>query len=112
MSLAASPATAPAKTPGILDRFGRAIGGDRTARAVVVAPRIPSLDRKTYNGNPFTSAGDVVADCDVVKADGTKCGWHAMGSRADVRLAWNEHYRQFHGADQAVGVLLLNTPKQ
>lgn len=76
------------------------------ARELILAPRLPSTP-KTHTGNPFTTLGDVVLDCDV-----PGCGWHAMGPRAVVKKAWDDHYRQFHGTNQATGVVLLNQPKQ
>lgn len=74
------------------------------ARSLIVAPRLPVFP-KEYTGNPFTSIGDVTADCDVAG-----CGWHAMGPRAEVKLAINEHHRTYHSDE--VGVVLLNQPQQ
>ena len=74
------------------------------AKEIIVAPRLPAAPA-VHSGNPFTTLGDVVLDCDL-------CGWHAMGPRADVKRAWDEHYRQFHGSAQQTGVVLLNQPKQ
>lgn len=76
------------------------------AGGLIVTPRMPALP-KVRTGHPFTTVADVVADCG---AEG--CGWHAMGQRADVKKAWDEHYRIFHGTAQVTGVVLLNQPKQ
>lgn len=73
---------------------------------IVTAPRMPAAP-SLKTGNPFTSVGDIVVDCD---APG--CGWHAFGPRADVKKAWNEHYRQWHTSNKEAVVLLLNHPKQ
>lgn len=76
------------------------------ARSVVVAPRLP-LRPRAHTGDPFTSDGDIVLDCDVAG-----CGWHAMGPRLLMRAAFQEHYRQFHSATQEPVVVLLNSIKQ
>jgi hypothetical protein len=74
------------------------------ARELIIAPRIPTPP-KAHTGNPFTTLGDVVLDCEL-------CGWHVMGPRADAKKAWDDHYRQNHGGQQQTGVVLLNQPKQ
>lgn len=79
------------------------------ARELVVAARLPSLNRDRYTGNPFTSQGDVVLDCDG-QIGGKPCGWHAMGPRADVKKAYDEHRKQYHQSE--IGVVLLNRPRQ
>lgn len=81
----------------------------RKAREIVIAPRLPERS-KFHTGNPFTSEGDVVVDCDVHDELGRKCGWHAMGPRADVKKAADNHRRVFH--PEATGVFILNAPKQ
>lgn len=74
------------------------------ARELIVAPRLPDRP-KTHTGNPFTSDGDIVVDC------GTPgCGWHAMGTRENVKRAMDEHRRMFHSS--SIGVVLLNQPGQ
>lgn len=74
------------------------------ARSIIVAPRLPSLNAATYNGNPFTSEGDVYAECGT---DG--CGYKAMGARADVKLAMDAHRKMYHS--QETNVVLLNHPR-
>lgn len=74
------------------------------ARSLVVAPRLPERS-KLHTGNPFTSEGDVVADCAV-----EGCGYHVMGARATVKLALDEHRKMFHSTQ--TGVVLLNQPRQ
>ncbi len=76
------------------------------ARELIVAPRLPAKP-KHHTGNPFTTVGDVVVDCDVLG-----CGWHAMGPRADIKKAWDEHYRVWHASAEQTGVMLLNHPRQ
>lgn len=78
------------------------------ARSLVIAPRIPKLDPKSYTGNPFTSQGDVVLDCDGT-IDGKPCGWHAIVARKDAKQAYAEHRKQYH--QQEVGVVHLNRPR-
>lgn len=73
------------------------------ARSLIVAPRLPTLP-EVYS-TPFTSDGDVVADCDI-----PGCGYHIFGPRRDVGLALKEHHRLYH-PDQ-IGVVLLNQPRQ
>lgn len=80
--------------------------GKIAARSLIVAPRLPELP-KEYSGNPFTSDGWIVADCNV-----PGCSWHACGERPHVGAAWREHYRQFHASAQETGVVLLNNPRQ
>ncbi len=79
---------------------------DSAAPRISVAPRMPSRPYG-HTGSPWTVAGDIVVDCD--KAG---CGWHAFGPRGDVHKAWQEHYRQWHGSAQEIGVVLLNRPRQ
>jgi hypothetical protein len=79
------------------------------ARELVVAARLPEFKRDRYTGDPFTSEGDVVLDCDGT-IDGKPCGWHAMGPRADVKKAYDEHRKQYHQSQ--IGVVLLNLPRQ
>lgn len=74
------------------------------ARSLIVAPRLPERS-KFHTGNPFTSEGDMVADCG---AEG--CGYHVMGTRAHVKLALDEHRKMFHPDE--IGVVLLNQPRQ
>ena len=74
------------------------------ARSLIVAPRLPAFPAH-HTGNPFTSSGDIVVDCDVAG-----CGWHAFGPRADMKLAVNDHHRRFH--PEQTGVVLLNQPQQ
>lgn len=81
----------------------------RLAREIVIAPRLPERS-KFHTGNPFTSEGDVVVDCDVMDVFGNKCGWNCMGPRADVRAAIDSHRRMFH--PESTGVFKLNMPKQ
>lgn len=80
------------------------------AREIVVAPRMPKLNPGNYTGNPFTAEGDVVLDCESRDHEGVQCGWHAMGPRADVKRAYDEHRKQYH--QEAIGVVLLNQPRQ
>lgn len=77
------------------------------ARTLLVAPRLPQRP-KEHTGNPFTTVGDVVLDCDV---PGCSPHWHGMGARADVIKAWREHYRQNHASAQMTGVVLINHPR-
>jgi hypothetical protein len=72
------------------------------ARELVVAPRLPAFP-KAHTGNPFTTVGDVVADCEL-------CGYHAMGPRADVRRAMDTHRAMYHSTETSV--VLLNQPRQ
>lgn len=81
----------------------------RFARELVIAPRLPARS-KFHTGNPFTSEGDVVVDCDVRDEFGNKCGWNAMGPRADVKRATDQHRRLYH--PESIGVFKLNAPKQ
>jgi predicted small metal-binding protein len=74
------------------------------AGTLIVAPRMPP-PAKAQSGTPFETLGDVVVDCGE-----TGCGWHAMGSRADVKKAWDDHYRQYHSMQ--TGVVLINHPQQ
>ncbi len=84
-------------------------GREKTpAREIVVAPRMPERP-KTYGLSPWTTDADAVVDCDGT-IDGRRCGWHAMGPRATVKKAYDEHRRMFHSDE--VGVLLLNQPRQ
>ncbi len=78
------------------------------ARDIVVAARLPEFP-KNHTGNPFTSIGDIVADCDGT-INGKPCGWHAMGPRAVVKKAYDEHRKQYHQTE--TGRLLLNRPRQ
>lgn len=80
------------------------------ARELIVAPRMPRLNADTYTGNPFTSPGDVVADCDVVDEKGNRCGYHVMGPREDVKKAMTDHRNLYHST--TVSVVLLNQPNQ
>lgn len=72
------------------------------ARSLIVAPRLPAAP-KAHTGDPFTTVGDVVADCTV-----EGCGWHAMGPRADVKKSIQAHHALHHPQD--VVVTLLNNP--
>ena len=81
----------------------------RHAREIVVAARLPAFRRDSYTGNPFTSEGDIVMDC-TGEINGKPCGWHAMGPRADVKRAYDEHRKQYH--QQEIGIVLLNQPRQ
>ena len=81
-----------------------------SARSLVLTPNLPIFKKDSYTGNPFTSEGDMVMDCGVTLPNGKTCGWHAWGSRADTKKAWNEHYKQFHASDQVTGVVYLNDP--
>lgn len=81
----------------------------RKAREIVIAPRLPERS-KFHTGNPFTSEGDVVVECDAVDAYGNKCGWNCMGPRADVRAAVTTHRGMYH--PESIGVFLLNAPRQ
>lgn len=74
------------------------------ARELIVAPRLPDRP-KEHTGNPFTTDGDLIVDCAV-----PHCSWHAMGPRALVKLAMDEHRRMFHS--NQIGVVLLNQPGQ
>jgi predicted small metal-binding protein len=76
------------------------------ARELVIAPRLPPPP-KHYGANPFATIADAVIDCDV-----PGCGWHAMGPRADLKKAFDEHYKQCHGADREIAVVLINQPRQ
>ncbi len=74
------------------------------ARGLIVAPRLPERP-KLHTGNPFTTVGDVVADCGVAG-----CGYHVMGARADVKKALDEHRRFYHSEETSV--VLLNHARQ
>lgn len=71
---------------------------------ILVAPRLPDRP-KQHTGNPFTSEGDIVADCAT-----DDCGYHAMGPRAEVKKALDQHHRLFHS--ESIGVVLLNQARQ
>lgn len=77
------------------------------ARGLVVAPRIPALKPSEYTGKPFTSVGDIVVDCDI-----PGCGWHAMGPRADVKKAIDEHHKMYHASDSEVRIIMINRARQ
>lgn len=81
----------------------------RPARGLVVATRVPPLP-KEHTGNPFTSIGDVVAECSVVDDDGKRCGYSCQGERAEVGKALREHHRLFHS--ESISVALLNHARQ
>ena len=49
----------------------------------------------------FRGAQNLVMRCQV-----EGCGWHASGARDQLKLAWNEHYRQFHS--QEVGTVIFD----
>jgi len=72
------------------------------AREIVLAHRVPAPP-KEHTGNPFTSIGDMVVDCDM-----PGCGWHAQGTRENVKLALEEHRRMFHTGE--IFVVKLNNP--
>lgn len=74
------------------------------ARSLIVAPRLPEKP-KEYGFSPFTSEGDMVADCAI-----PGCGYHVMGSRGNVKKALDEHRKMFHSDE--IGVVLLNQPRQ
>jgi len=76
-----------------------------SAGSLIVVPRMPA-PVAAHTGDPFTTPGHAVVDCDV-----PGCDWHAVGERADVKKAWQEHYRQKHGSAQEVGVLSINHPR-
>jgi hypothetical protein len=78
------------------------------ARSLLTEARLPVFPR-LHTGDPFTSVGDVVLDCDGT-VGGRRCGWHAMGPRADVKKAYDEHRKLYHSID--IGVVLLNRPRQ
>ncbi len=78
------------------------------AREIVIVPRLPDRP-KTYGLSPWSTDADVTADCDGT-INGKPCGWHAMGPRAQVKKAYDEHRRMFHSDD--IGVVLLNQPRQ
>lgn len=73
------------------------------ARSLILVPRLPSFPKR-YTGNPFTSDGDVYAECGV-----EGCGYHTWGSRRTVKLAMDEHHRFSHSQETAV--VLLNQRK-
>jgi hypothetical protein len=72
------------------------------ARSLIVAPRLPPKP-ELHTGNPFTTLGDVVADCQV-----EGCGYHVMGPRADVKKAIDAHHAMWHSEDTVV--VILNSP--
>lgn len=76
----------------------------RPARSLIVAPRLPPKPL-VHTGNPFTSLGDVVADC---AAEG--CGYHVMGPRDVVKKAIDLHHAMYHSEETVV--VLLNQPQQ
>ncbi len=78
------------------------------ARSLIVAPRLPPFP-KAYGDNPFTTVGQIVAECDTT-LDGKPCGYKAMGSRSDVGKAMAAHRKMFHS--EQIGVVLLNQPRQ
>ncbi len=78
------------------------------ARSLLVAPRLPEKP-KAHTGNPFTTQGDLIMDCDGA-INGRPCTWHAMGERSEVKKAYDEHRRMWHSEE--IGVVLLNQPRQ
>jgi hypothetical protein len=74
------------------------------ARGLIVAPRLPEKP-KDHTGNPFTSDGDITADCAV-----EGCGWHAMGPRSVMKQVIDRHHKLFHS--ESIGVVLLNQARQ
>lgn len=78
------------------------------ARTLVIAPRMPAPP-KHHTGNPFTSQGDVVAECQTCADLGGKV-YCCSGTRAEVKRAMDEHHRTFHPHE--TGVVLLNAPRQ
>lgn len=74
------------------------------ARGLLVAPRMPEFP-KVHSGNPFTTEGDLVADCLV-----EGCGYHAWGPRHEVGKALKEHHRLFH--PESISVVVLNHARQ
>lgn len=74
------------------------------ARSLIVAPRLPAKPN-LHTGNPFTTVGDVVADCG---ADG--CGYHVMGPRDQVKKAMDAHRRLNHSEETFT--VLLNHPRE
>lgn len=80
------------------------------ARSLVVAPRLPQFPRN-HTGDPFTSDGDIVVDCDQLdQRTGKKCEWHVIGVRREVKAAVKAHNQMFHS--EQIGVILLNQPRQ
>lgn len=78
------------------------------ARGIVLAPRLPERPR-VHTGNPFTTHGDVVAECqNCLEAGGKR--YHVSGERNEVKKALDLHHRLFHS--QEIGVVLLNQPRQ
>jgi len=73
------------------------------ARSIVVAPRLPDPP-KERTGNPWTSDGDVVVDCEA-------CGYHAWGPRAEVKKALDLHKRLHHASSSEPLVVLINQPR-
>lgn len=82
--------------------------GKVPARSLVFAPRLPPPP-KIHTGNPFTSLGDVVAECETCLRTGGK-RYHVSGPRADVKQALVAHHREFHAEETSV--ILLNQPAQ
>jgi hypothetical protein len=58
-----------------------------------------------YTGNPFTSLGPVVIDCDL------GCGWHCMVERSSAKQAIEEHRKQYHGSALEPLVFRFNHPR-
>jgi hypothetical protein len=79
------------------------------ARSLIVAPRLPERP-KQHSGNPFTSDGDIVADCNTLLPDGSRCGYHCMGPRDEVKKALDLHHKLYH--PESIGMVLLNQPRQ
>ena len=73
------------------------------AREIVIAHRVPAPPKERHGVSPFEEIGDMVVDCDM-----PGCGWHAQGTRANVKLALEEHRRMFHTGE--ILVVKLNNP--
>jgi len=80
----------------------------RSARDIVVAPRLPARP-ETHTGDPFTTEGEIYAECATCRDTGGR-RYHVSGPRREVKKALNEHHKMFHSDE--IGVVLLNQPRQ
>lgn len=76
------------------------------ARSLVVETRLPKKVAP-HSGDPFTTPGDAVVDCNVVG-----CGWHVYGPRSEMKKALQAHYREWHASRQDIGIFLINDPRR
>ncbi len=80
------------------------------ALEIVTAMRLPKMSERTGTG-VFDALGDVTVSCGHVdEVTGRRCGWNAMGPRAQMKGAVVEHRRMFHSQATRPWVTLLNQP--